>query len=202
VSKFVGDPARRNSSEYGHLIADTVGVGPGHILKGLTARMVLIATGTTTALFRALVAADLPVHGDPQHDYVPLVVYNLQDQSEGTTVSHSNPNTTYVAFARDAVGSSAVRATVAYDTITYTHCRFVALAEGNEAGTGKGLRFNIGATAVEATWDGTGASVRDSGWIAITSPGGVVNEDLEVKGSSATEDITLYTLVLMFKRDT
>jgi hypothetical protein len=47
-----------------HVLATTVGLGSQHTVSGLTARQVLIATGATTALFRALVAADLPALSD------------------------------------------------------------------------------------------------------------------------------------------
>lgn len=44
-----------------HVLATTAALGPQHTVSGLTARQVLIATGATTALFRALVPADIPV---------------------------------------------------------------------------------------------------------------------------------------------
>lgn len=42
-----------------HVLADTTGLGPAHTTSGLTAGQVLIATGATAALFRALTAADV-----------------------------------------------------------------------------------------------------------------------------------------------
>lgn len=43
-----------------HVLASTSGLGADHTVSGLTARQVLVATGATTALFRAIEAADLP----------------------------------------------------------------------------------------------------------------------------------------------
>ncbi len=45
-----------------HTLVDTTGLGASHSTSGLTARQVIIATGATTAIFRALVALDLPTH--------------------------------------------------------------------------------------------------------------------------------------------
>jgi len=52
-----------------HVLADTTGLGSSHTTSGLTARQVLIATGATTALFRALVSADLPAHTPDAHTH-------------------------------------------------------------------------------------------------------------------------------------
>ena len=49
-----------------HVLATTSGLGADHTVSGLTAGMVLRATGTTTAKFAALLAADLPIH---THDH-------------------------------------------------------------------------------------------------------------------------------------
>lgn len=43
-----------------HVLASTSGLGADHTVAGLTARQVLIATGASTALFRALEDADIP----------------------------------------------------------------------------------------------------------------------------------------------
>lgn len=58
ISSHASDPdAHHNQS---HVLATTSALGPDHTVSGLTARQVLIATGATTALFRALQSADLP----------------------------------------------------------------------------------------------------------------------------------------------
>lgn len=43
-----------------HVLATTSALGADHTVSGLTARQVLIATGATTAIFRAIQEADLP----------------------------------------------------------------------------------------------------------------------------------------------
>ena len=51
-----------------HVLADISGLGASHTVSGLTTRQVLIATGVTTALFRALQDADIPAtHAGSAH---------------------------------------------------------------------------------------------------------------------------------------
>ncbi len=60
IADHAGDPDAHHSQS--HVLATTVGLGSDHTVSGLTARQVLVATSATTALFRALQAADLPTH--------------------------------------------------------------------------------------------------------------------------------------------
>jgi len=86
----------------------------------------------------------------------------------------------------------------------FTHYRIIAYAEGNEPGSGKGLKVRASIAGVdtdlaEVTWDGAGMGWRDSGWSAV-SVAGVGNIELLVKGSSATEDIDVDILTVLCKR--
>lgn len=58
-SDLTGVSANQHHNQ-SHVLATTSALGPDHTVSGLTARQVLIATGATTALFRALQSADLP----------------------------------------------------------------------------------------------------------------------------------------------
>lgn len=58
VSSHAGNVDAHHARD--HTLASTSGLGSTHTVSGLTARQVLIATGSSTALFRALQEADIP----------------------------------------------------------------------------------------------------------------------------------------------
>lgn len=58
ISTHTADPDAHHDQS--HVLATTSALGPDHTVSGLTARQVLIATGASTALFRALEDADIP----------------------------------------------------------------------------------------------------------------------------------------------
>jgi hypothetical protein len=53
-----------------HVLATETALGPDHIVSGLTAGWALVATGATTALFRALTAADVTAGTFPVGDFL------------------------------------------------------------------------------------------------------------------------------------
>lgn len=130
------------------------------------------------------------------------IAYPLYVQRSGQCID-SNPGISWTSFVPDGgVGATGINVVVDYSTVTYTHARLVATVEGNESGGGKGMRMAIGATNVIIAWNGLGAQSLDSGWVAITSPGGVVTEELECIASSTTEELILHRGTLLFKRET
>lgn len=169
----------------------------------------------TTLANKILTSPTIADHTNAQHDHVDtdgggripigsvigvvsLVIIPLHNSVAGVLVA-VNPGTAYTNFS---VAAGPWDQIMAFDTVAFTHARLIAVAQGNEAGSGKGLRL-ASAHSVEVTWDSTGAAVRDSGWIGITETG--VQSDgllIEVKGSSATEDITIERAIVLFKRDT
>lgn len=111
---------------------------------------------------------------------------------------HANPGVGYVNF--NPAANQYLEVIIEFDTVAWTHARLVVEAGGNEAGAGKGLKFVIGGANVEKTWNGVGVATRDSGWIAIVSPGGVPSFTLQVIASSVTEDIEIYRGVVFLKK--
>lgn len=78
--------------------------------------------------------------------------------------------------------------------------RVVVVAQGNEAGSGKGIAI-YDATSLtkigEATWDGSAQTIAASTW--TDWPSGL-NDGFQIyaKGSSASEDLTLYSVELQY----
>jgi hypothetical protein len=133
---------------------------------------------------------------------VPMVVYSLYNQQNGEAV-HANPGTAYTYYIPTWTWGTGVNATftvhVVFDTYTYTYARLLCSCSGNEAGNAKGVKVTINGTAVGVEWNGNAAADRDSGWVAINSPGGIAAVSLLVKGSSGTEDINVSRTTLLLK---
>lgn len=125
------------------------------------------------------------------------VVYTLYNRLHAV-ITHANPNTTYIIF--QPAGYDMLQGLVDHGTIAFTHARLIISCVGNEAGE-KGLKVTVNGTAIEILWSGVVATNRDSGWVSITSPGGIAEAILYVKGSSSTEDIGVYSAYLFFKRE-
>lgn len=86
-----------------HVLASTSGLGADHTVSGLTSRQVLIATGSTTALFRALQAGDLPT-GDTLS-----VSSTNSGNSHAITSSSAVSSSTAVILATDSNGRTRVQ---------------------------------------------------------------------------------------------
>lgn len=95
-----------------HILATTAALGPEHTVSGLTARQVLIATGATTALFRAIEDADIPAsiaRDSELHDAVTLAasldsnLLSLSTQELGLDTQAAN-----IVFAGPVSGGAAV----------------------------------------------------------------------------------------------
>jgi len=95
-----------------HVLASTSALGPDHTVSGLTARQVLIATGATAALFRALEDADIPAaiaRDSELHDAVTLAasldsnLLSLSTQELGLDTQAAN-----IVFAGPTTGGAAV----------------------------------------------------------------------------------------------
>lgn len=81
-----------------HVLASTSGLGADHTVSGLTARQVLVATGATTALFRAIETADLPTGATLS------VSSTNSGNSHAITSSSAVSSATAVILATDASG--------------------------------------------------------------------------------------------------
>lgn len=141
--------------------------------------------------------ANLLSHNDLYHTQSQAALH-LYAQQNGTLL-HSNPGVAYTDYIPDT-GSGRVRMRWDFGQTPHNSAKLIVIAGGNEAGSGKGMRFVINGTAVETTWNGSGADTRDSGWVGFTAPAGTGFIGLEVKGSSATEDMELHHCVLFLRR--
>jgi len=110
---------------------------------------------------------------------------------EDTLKTVTDPGTAYVEGALWAASNEG-RNTIDFSIIKAHQCRIVTVAQGNEAGAGKGVCiYNVtdGAVLCEVTWDGVGSARRVGSWTAMN-----LNKEIVVgvycKGSSATEDFT------------
>lgn len=135
---------------------------------------------------------------------IPLHTYG----GEAGILTHAAPGTTYVHFL---VASQPI----AIDRIDWTalpaaptHILFRALCVGNEAGAGKGLKVynhDKAQDLAEILWDGSAAGYRQptTGWVSLAGKNLSGSADLleiYVKGSSATENITMYNFQVWLKR--
>ena len=101
-SQLGGVTADQHHSQV-HVLATTSGLGADHTVSGLTARQVLIATGATTALFRSLVAADLPTGSTLS------VSSTNSGTSHAITTSSAVTSATAVILATDGDGYLQIR---------------------------------------------------------------------------------------------
>jgi hypothetical protein len=86
-----------------HVLASTSGLGADHTVSGLTARQVLVATGSTTALFRAIETADLPTGATLS------VSSTNSGNSHAITSSNAVSSATAVLLATDRNGRTRVQ---------------------------------------------------------------------------------------------
>lgn len=115
----------------------------------------------------------------------------------GAVITVTDPGTAYVgvtnsAFYQENVDNSARK---------YRFARIVARVTGNEAGATKGIAVFRGATQVcDVTWSGTAATSVVGAWVAfVDTNNGDQAYSIRVKGSSATEDITVNRCSLQLK---
>jgi hypothetical protein len=93
-----------------HVLASTSGLGADHTVSGLTARQVLIATGSTTALFRALEDADIPASIARDSEVTSAISTHASDANAHHNRSHaitSSSDHTVTGAALDVVGLTA-----------------------------------------------------------------------------------------------
>lgn len=106
-----------------------------------------------------------------------------------------NPGVAYVNL--DAV-NLATNTVLPFDRLPAgrMQARIIAGASGNEAGNGKGVRINTaGGPLCEIVWNGAATWRAIGAWTNVTLTTDL-EVGIEVKASSATEDITLYYVVL------
>ncbi|RLI45030.1 hypothetical protein DRO69_06060 [Candidatus Bathyarchaeota archaeon] len=121
----------------------------------------------------------------------PMSILMMYD-SAGQTVT--DPGTDYVTAFPSAITK------IPFDKFKPKKIRIIAYAGGNETGSGKGIALwdgTAGAIICEVTWDGSGNGLRVGDWtdVDISTERSVW---LKVKGSSATEDITVYRVEVQF----
>lgn len=89
-----------------------------------------------------------------------------------------------------------------WDKFKPNKVRIVFTAQGNEAGAGKGIELYDSTSAAqvcEKTWDGNALqSGLASNWTAFTKTTGDRGYHIRVKGSSGTENITIYYVDVQF----
>ncbi|MBU1066977.1 hypothetical protein KKE60_04290 [Patescibacteria group bacterium] len=123
------------------------------------------------------------------------VALNRIFQNETGTLSAA-PGVAYVEF------DQSLRTSIDFSAIRGTRARVLITAQGNEAGAGKGIEiFDSGGAAqlCEVIWNGAAIALNAPGaWTAFS-----LNLDtgfqVRVKGSSATENITVYTVDLQIE---
>jgi len=89
---------------------------------------------------------------------------------------------------------------VDFDKVRPQYARVVVFGGGNEAGT-KGVRIwdvTAGVEVCRVTWSGTGNDIRVGSWTAFAPTTTSHTLRAEFFGSSATEDITLYSIQVQF----
>lgn len=122
---------------------------------------------------------------------VRQISVTLEIQRAGYTVGA--PGITYVAYVVGGSGNLCVGT----DTGLYRQVRLVVQGAGNEAGSGKGMRLTNFSGLPEVTWSGISVSTYLGPWTNITDftqNGG--STYLSIKGSSATENLTIYFVSL------
>lgn len=105
-----------------------------------------------------------------------------------------NPGTTYTQW------STALQRPI--DLTDVTDARIIVAAQGNEAGSGKGIEIHNdtdGSSLCEYTWNGSARQNGKAGsWTSVSLSGEKVLEPY-FKGSSATEDITFWAIYLQVR---
>jgi len=107
--------------------------------------------------------------------------------------TYLNPGVAYAEWDAN------LRTKIDFSHIKAVNARVVVTAVGNEAGSGKGIEvYDVTGTAsiCEVTWNGAAAQQGLAGsWTSVTKTADSVLT-VRVKGSSATEDITVYVVEL------
>lgn len=103
----------------------------------------------------------------------------------------SAPGTTYVEVA------ATLRQQINFASPQGLEARLLVSGWGTESGTGKGvaLTTSTGTVLCELTWDGATEAARVGSFTAVTQTTDQVIQ-LRVKGSSVTESLLLYTVML------
>ena len=143
----------------------------------------------------------IPTHQHPASDLLGLrwVMTDIIHSEHVGTPVHSNPGTVYTAWDSDAAGAAYASFLIPEGC---THARLIGTFQGNEAGNSKGVQITVNGVAVAATWNGNGRTDINTGWVYLpASPTTTTQGVLYVKGSSATEDMTMMIFGVAFKRD-
>lgn len=123
---------------------------------------------------------------------------HLINMDEGEAWTESNPDTAYVEM------NSRLRFILDYGRLLENQIRIVGRADGNEAGTPKGVEIYDNTNSVqlcEHTWAGNMLENIDSGWQDLPFYSGEAKIHVRVKGSSATEDLNFYGLYVQFRKE-
>jgi len=114
----------------------------------------------------------------------------------------TDPGTSYVEWTTG--GKTTLRTTIDFTQLKPKFVKVLVVAEGNESGSGKGIEIYDPANSqsiVAVTWGGTALQCpAGSGWGSFTSELSRLLT-VRVKGSSATEDITIYRVELQIIYD-
>lgn len=125
----------------------------------------------------------------------PPASYLLYGGESTTGTTHTTIGTTYTEF------SSYMRTNVDFTYYRPTEMRLVIIAQGSEAGNGKGIRIGLGTAECEHTWDGNAVERAYTAWADLTTAGLSAETEMSFqgKGSSASEDLTVFRVELQFR---
>jgi len=126
----------------------------------------------------------------------PSIPVNITLFSEPNGYTKVDPGTSYVPLV------TGFRSRIDFRKFKPKYASLSVVAQGNEVGPGKGVRvYDVtnGVVIAEATWDGTVLqNPKTTAWASFTSPNTDSIVEVQVKGSSLTEDITVYFVELRF----
>jgi len=124
--------------------------------------------------------------------YWHKMVIRLFSNTDGET--HANPGAAYAEFDVD------YRTNIDFSTLHAVQARVVVTAQGDEATDNKGIDIynNTGAAQLcEVTWNGAALQQCLAGsWSTTNMPIVASQITIRDKGSTGTEDITIYTVDL------
>ena len=111
----------------------------------------------------------------------------------------ADPGTSYTAFVASGGGSPIGGMNLGQ----YKEARLIVQGAGNEAGAGKGVEFLGPSSLCSVEWTGSSPATYTGDWTTIPADWKTSDvpssQYLRVKGSSGTEDITLYYVLLQFR---
>lgn len=125
----------------------------------------------------------------------PPASYLLYGGEATTGTTHTTIGTDYLEF------SSYMRTNVDFTYYRPTEMRLVIIAQGSEAGNGKGIRIGLGTAECVHTWNGNAVERAYTSWVNLTTAGLSAETEMSFqgKGCSGTEDLTVYRVELQFR---